>query len=245
MSNEFQVFIFNYAHFEQASQLFYSFTDLGFDTYWLNCASNRDPSFPETEKIRKLPNIYYSGQWNEALKYASADVIFLINADVRFNNIDKIVYKLKMFYQKHGPKAGIYAPNIYWTPWTYNPSTLKDLGDGFKRVPNTDSTIWAVKTSIAHKIGPIDLKVNRLGWGIEQVASYYCDLENKYVVRDYAVKCDHPAHTAYDRGQADVEFRRWIEQLKLGKDFWKYYDSRDHFGFGCGDCDIPREIKLM
>jgi hypothetical protein len=236
---EIQCFVFNYAHFEEAKELFDAFTAEGLDTYLLNCKSPHDPDFEETDKIKKFPNIYYSGQWNEALKLLTGDVIFITNSDVRIRNYGRLINRMRNFYEKFGTKAGLYAPNHYWTPWTYNPALLEDVGSGMKKVPATDSTIWSLCAPIARKVGPMDLGVNKLGWGIEILAAYYCSLEGKLVVRDYAVKCDHPRNTAYDRGKADREWRTMIEKMKLGKGFWDYYNSRDKYGFGWVGKDDP------
>jgi len=243
---EIQCFIFNYAHFTDAMALFHAFTAEGLDTYLLNCESPHDPPFEETDKIKKFGNIYYSGQWNEALKLFTGDVMFITNADVRVRNPGRLIYRMKNFYMKYGHRAGLYAPNHYWTPWTYNPALLEDIGTGLKKVPATDSTIWSLTSSIAHKVGPMDLNINKLGWGIEILAAYYCALESKLVVRDYGIKCDHPRNTSYDRGKADREWRTMIDRMKLGRGFWEYYDSRQKYGFGwVGRDDPPADFDKM
>lgn len=241
-----QYFVFNYAHFKEAMWLFNSLTAEGCDTYLINCEAPNDPQFDETDKIKKFPNIYYSGQWNEALRLTDndTDAIFIVNSDVKIRSFSRLVSKTKNFYMKFGKKAGLYAPNHWWTPWTYNPALLEDIGGNLKKVPATDSTIWSLSTDIAHKVGPMDLNINKLGWGIEIIAAYYCSLENKLVVRDYSIKCDHPQHTAYDRGKADREFRTMIDKMGIGKEFWQYYDTRMKYGFGWRGNDEPPKVEF-
>lgn len=240
-----QYFIFNYAHFKEAMWLYNSFLAEGCDTYLLNCKSPYDPEFEETDRIKKLPNIYYSGQWNEALKLFDGDVIFIINSDVKVRSFSRLVYKTKNFYMKFGNKAGIYSPNHYWTPWTYNPAMLEDIGGGLKKVVCTDSTIWSVTADIAYKVGPMDLSINKLGWGIEVLAAWYCSMQDKLVIRDYSIKCDHPQHTAYDRTKADQEWRVMIGKMGVGPEFWKYYDTRMRYGFGWHGDDEPKPDNLF
>lgn len=237
-----QYFIFNYGHYQDAVNLFNAFRQYG-DTYLLNCASGFDPEFEATDKIKKFSNIYYSGQWNEALKLLTADVIFITNSDVRVYNVPRLVCKMKNFYEKYGNDAGIYAPNHFWTPWTYNPWLLEDVGGGLKKVPGTDSTIWSVNSSIARKLGIIDLNTNKLGWGIELICAYYCVQEGKLVVRDYSIKCHHPEHTAYDRVAADQQWRKMIEGMNLGPGFWQHYDSRNKYHFGWRGDDDPLKFR--
>ncbi len=241
-----QYFIFNYAHFTEARFLLDQLLASNCDAYLLNCESPKDPVFEQTDRIKKFPNIYYSGQWNEALKLLTGDVAFLINSDVSIKSVHRLHQKVTNFYTKWGDKAGIYAPNLWWTPWTYNPSLLEDIGDNCKKVPATDSTIWAISSTVAEQVGPLNLQINNLGWGIEIVAAYYCSMQNKLVVRDYSIKCGHPKNTAYDRHEADRQWRKWADVLGLGQDFWRYYNSRDNYGFGWNGNDTPAEdYKLL
>lgn len=234
-----QVFIFNYDHFENATRLFHGFSSLGLDTYWVNCESPNDPELPDSDRVIKLPNVYYSGQWNEALRLATGDVILITNADVGVKSPGRLVSRMRAFYEKYGDRAGLYAPNVNWTPWTYNPALLEDIGDDLKKVVATDSTIWSLRTPIARRVGPLDLSVNKLGWGIEVVAAYYCMTEGRLVVRDYGIRCDHPQSTAYNRGAADLEWRNWVATLGIGSGFWKYMEGRNRYGFGWSGDDRP------
>jgi len=229
---EVQIFIFNYAHFKKALDLFSKFSDSGYDTYIINCKGPNDPNFKGNDKIIMLPNVFYSGQWNEALKLLKADVALFVNSDVTIPKLPRVMDRLKKFYNSFGDNAGIYSPNVSWTPWTYNPKLLPEIGIGFKQVPGTDSVIWSVCKSIALKVGQIDLSTNKFGWGIELVAAYYCSLESKFVVRDYLVKCRHPKHTSYSRSVADREWKNMIGKMNLPKDFWSFYNSRSKYQFG-------------
>ncbi len=212
--------------------MFDSFTKLGYDTYLINCQCPNDPPFKQTDKVISLPNVYYSGQWNEALKLFTGDVAFILNSDVKIKDYKKVMNRLVDFYDKFGERAGLYSPNHYWTPWTYDPELLSDLGDGLKCVPATDSTLWSVCREIALKVGPMDLNVNKLGWGIEILAAWYCSMVDKLVVRDYGIKCQHPQNTSYDRYAADTEWRDMIDKMGVGDEFWQYYDTRERYGFG-------------
>jgi hypothetical protein len=193
-----------------------------------------------------LPNIYYSGQWNEALKRFDSDILFILNSDVKIKDYKRMMKRLIYFYEKYGDRAGLYAPNHFWTPWTYNPAKLKSIGNGMKIVPATDSTLWSVRREIALQVGPMDLEINKLGWGIEIIAAWYANKRNKLVVRDYAVKCHHPQSTSYDRETADREWRDMIDKMGLGDEFWQYYNSRYDFDFGWQDEDPPMdEVKKL
>ena len=226
---EIQVFVFNYDHFWQAKDLYDQFEKLGYETYLLNCESPNDPVFEATSHIIKLPNVYYSGQWNIMLSKLIGDIAFITNADVIVPDIPRLMERLERAYARNN--IGLYAPNLAWTPWTYNPSLLPSIGDGLFQVPATDSTIWSVLSEIALKVGPLNLNINNLGWGIEVLAAWLCHKHDKKVVRDYGIKCIHPHATAYDRNLADTQFHNWTSNLGLGVDFWEYYNSREKYGF--------------
>jgi len=235
-----ETFVFNYGRFAEAMSLYRGFSKVGCKTYLINCQHADDPPFQETETILKFPNVYYSGQWNEALRLAQGDILMIVNSDVEVPSPRKLLSKCRRFYEEHGDRAGLYAPNHYWTPWTYKVHMLPDMGNGLKKVPATDSTIWAISRDIANKVGPMDLNVNKLGWGIEVVAAFYCHQQGKLVVRDYSLKLKHPEGSAYDRVKADQEQREMYRRMGLDTpDFWDYYNSRDHYGFGCGDSGEP------
>jgi hypothetical protein len=241
-----QVFIFNYNHFEDAMNLFTIFNDLNYDTYLLNCKGSNDPEFEQTDRIKKYDNIYYSGQWNETLWHANADVILIINSDVKVPKPGLLMKRLEKYYNTYGEKAGIYAPNHSWTPWTYNPILLPTLYMGLKEVPMTDSTIWAITTEMAKKVDFVDTKINLFGWGIEIVGAYLCKLVQKYVTRDYALKCYHPRSTTYNRYEADMQWREWVARKGFGREFWNYYNSRDLYEFGWdGDYQPSIEVKFL
>lgn len=244
-----QTFVFNYSLFGKAFDLYQRFSSIGCDTYLLNCECKNDPPFEATDKILKLPNIYYSGQWNKVLEIADCDVIFIISSDISVPIARKLIRKMTNFYKRHGDKAALYAPDVWWTPWTYDPSTLKDVGNLCKIVPSTDSMVWSLKTDLAHKVGPIDLNINKIGWGIEIVAAWKATIENKYTVRDYSIKLHHPKNSNYDRNKADVEFRTMINHFPKDhiNSFWKHYESRNKFAFGWnGKYKTPKaEAKFL
>lgn len=243
-----QVFIFNYKFFHQGLNLYNSFKKLNYKTHLLNCSHPNDPPFDSTDEIKMLPNIHYSGQWNEALKLLEpkTDVFLIVCSDVTIKSPKILMNKLESFYNKYGDNAGIYAPNAWWTPWTYNPKLLKDLGKGCKEVVATDSMIWSVHKSMAQKVGPIDLSINKIGWGIEILASLYCKQNKRLVARDYSVVVDHPQSSAYDRTKADQEFRNMISKLPNSQQFWDHYNSRNKYEFGWhGNYNIPHQTMMI
>lgn len=242
-----QVFVYNYGLFSEAFDIFNEFTVLGYDTYLINCECPKDPPFSETKKIKKFPNIYYSGQWNETLKLLTGDVAFILSSDIKINNKQLLMRKMERFYHKFENKAAIYAPNVWWTPWTYNPALLEDVGNGCKKVMSTDSMIWSLRSDLAFQVGPMDLSLNKIGWGIELLASWHAMRDNRLVVRDYSIKVQHPCSSAYDRNKADREFRTMISKMPIEQkdDFWQHYNSRHKYQFGWNGNDELKSLPKM
>ncbi len=240
-----QVFVFNYGLFGQAMSLLERFLATGADARLLNCASAKDPPFTASERVVALPNVYYSGQWNEALRLLDGGAMFLISSDVSVRCPARLLRRMQRFYDRFGDQAGIYAPNVWWTPWTYDPALLPDLGGGLKKVVATDSMAWCVAASVARAVGPVDLNVNKIGWGIEVLAALRCEEQRRLVARDYAIKLAHPRSSAYDRGRADAEFREMVRRSGLGRRFWEYYNRRDRYGFGWRGDDSPRRYAPL
>jgi hypothetical protein len=228
-----QVFIFNYSRFQQSNELLKLFDNEKIESFIINCHHENDPNFEETNKIIKLPNLGYSGQWNKTLEIANCDVLLIVNSDVLIPSIKKLIKRMKLFYEYYENQAGVYAPNVDWTTWSFNPYSLEKIKFGFRKVPGTDSTIWSLRQEIALQVGKIDLEKNHLGWGIENLASYFSHKNNKLVVRDYKIKCKHPNESLYSRENAMKQFENWIDSLKIDKEyFWQLYKKREDYEFG-------------
>lgn len=229
-----QVFIFNYSRFKKARKLFIEFNKRNIETFLINCHHDEDPNFEESEHVIKLENVGYSGQWNKMLEVSDSDVLLIINSDVEIPKINHLINRMDLFYSYY-ENSGIYAPNVHWTNWSFDPYSLEKIKFGFRIVPGTDSVIWSVRQEIALKVGKINLNKNYLGWGIENLAAYFCNKENKLVVRDYKVKCKHPKETLYSTEKAFIQFKNWINALKIDKEyFWNLYNKRYNHNFGCG-----------
>ena len=103
--------------------------------------------------------------------------------------------------------------------------------EDFHVVPATDSVIWSLRKEIAIEVGKIDLELNKLGWGIEVLASYFSKLKNQHVVRDYKVFCRHPKSTSYWKAEARQQQENWFNSFDFSEDLWKHYKTRYKYGF--------------
>ncbi len=235
-------YIFNYCRYFESFDLLSSFESKGLEAKVIDChcgsiAFRRKPKHFDNKRRISLPNVGYSGQWNAMLNDLNGEdeVVLLINSDVKILNLDLLLERMERFYSIEN--SGIYAPNVSWTSWTFLKKSLDKFED-FHIVPATDSMIWSLRKDIAFKVGEVDLSVNKWGWGIEVVASYLCNVENKLVVRDYEVLCKHPKDTSYSNVESRIQMDNWFNSFEFSEDLWKHFYSRNNYGFGSGGISI-------
>lgn len=226
-------YIFNYCRYFESLELLTEFQSRNIESKIINCHCSH---LPEDEMLKSndnfisLPNLGYSGQWNAMLNDLNDedDIILITNSDVMIPKIDLLLERMKKFYSFEN--SGMYAPNVRWMSWNFCKKMLEKIDD-FHIVPSTDSVIWSLRKEIAFEIGQIDLEKNKWGWGIEVLASYYCNLKNKLVVRDYNVVCKHKKETLYGRPEAESQQKEWFNSFNFSDDLWKHYYSRYDYGF--------------
>ena len=97
---------------------------------------------------------------------------------------------------------------------------------------------WSEKKYIECDIGDVSISVNKCGWGIEVVATYLFNLENRLVVRDYEVLCKHPKDTSYSNIESRIQMDNWFNSFEFSEDLWKHFYSRNNYGFGSGGITI-------
>lgn len=219
---DFQVFIFNYGLMNKALALQKQFTDIGIDAYILDSDSGNE--VPEGNNIYAFENIYYSGLWNEALELFTGSHMMIITSDVEIPDASKLVKNAKAFYKSD--KAWIYAPNVNYTFWDYEPSALADYSRDLKIVPNTDGMCWALSSDAAFSVGNIDIEINKIGFGIDLLAAMMAGREGKLVVRDYSITVKHPQTRSYDSKEAEKQEFAWIDSIGYIREYIQY---RNHY----------------
>ena len=69
--------------------------------------------------------------------------------------------------------------------------------------------ICAVCREILDAVLPVDLELNRMGWGIDLAFSHVARIKRMLVLVDDRVRVVHPKGTGYNREAALAQMRRW------------------------------------
>lgn len=232
-----KTYIFNYCRYFDSFKLFEEFKKRNIESKIIDCQCDKIEKLEflnfSRDSFINLPNVGYSGQWNAMLDdldddEEDYDVILIVNSDVSIPKLDFLLERMDKFYSMEN--SGIYAPHVRWCGWNFCRKMLPKIED-FHVVSATDSVIWSLRKEIAFKVGKIDLEVNKLGWGIEVLASYFSKLKNQHVVRDYKVFCRHPKSTSYGRQEAGLQQEKWFNSFDFSEDLWKHYETRYKYGF--------------
>lgn len=159
-----------------------------------------------------LNDAYFSEQWNTLISNIDSDTdfIFHIQSDANVNDFDKLYSRFYEITSKYD--VGIYSPNVDYTYHKYNTNLLNKIEDDIYEVLNTDCTCWFINTKITNKKIIFNPITNAFGYGADWYYSTECILQNKYILRDYSIKVDHPNHKNYDGYKALTSFLNWIEE---------------------------------
>lgn len=101
--------------------------------------------------------------------------------------------------------VGVYEPTVTHTDIVYRRSRLQSIGDMLYVVPFTDCTCWFVRRDVLQAVPPVDISINRYGWGISVAIAAACRINNKLCIRDYGIRVHHPRGRGYPAAAALAE----------------------------------------
>lgn len=155
---------------------------------------------------------YFAEQWNTLVNNIEPDTdfVFHIQSDAVVENFDVLYSRFHEITSKYD--VGIYAPNVDYTWHKYNIDLLNKIEDNIFEVPNTDCTCWFINTKITKNKIIYDLNTNIIGYGVDWYYSAECLLQNKYILRDYTIKVNHPSYKNYDGDKGNDLFFVWFEE---------------------------------
>ncbi len=167
---------------------------------------------------------YFGEQFRKALELFTGDVLFHIQADVEYDNWNKLVDDARFYLRFY--EAGIYAPNVDYTFWISDRAdVLSDLLEHshLRLVASTDETVWFIRRDVLEGIRErsIDLSLNRFGWGWDCSLSCISYSKGLPVIRDYRHTIKHPRGTGYNTFEAESEMNNHI--ASLDEDLQKIY----------------------
>jgi len=154
----------------------------------------------------KLPNIYYSGLFNESVKQCRSrgkKYLFLVASDVYircFKKIHDIISRLT-------DDVGIWAPSSNGQSLSH----CKNMGSGQARdVPFVEGFIFLIDVALCDVVYPVNRKSNKYGYGIDIVLGYNCVRNGrKRCVIDDRAEVHHRKGSGYSQDDALKAMYRW------------------------------------
>ncbi|MEQ8524385.1 hypothetical protein [Gracilimonas sp.] len=208
-SDNIAIIIFNHALNEKAIQLKQRLKGKA-DVFLFDSGSqisNDDMQhFDET-----FENIYYNGLLNETnsfLKNKGYEIGAIITSDVEIFDVEIFLQKTREAFEKDA--VGVYAPSA---EYSYHRHMNYNKGKGIQQVCFTEGFCFAFRSSILDKMCPIDIELNKFGYGTDIILGYHALNQGCISVVDYTHYVDHPYGSGYDKHAAVKAKHDWLASL--------------------------------
>ncbi|MCR4566132.1 MAG: hypothetical protein K5651_08605, partial [Bacteroidales bacterium] len=163
----------------------------------------------------QLDNIFYSGLMNEAWRRAREGGypwVMVLTSDLEISSHQLLRLVKRVERMSWTTNVGLYQPanaekgSSHWHSRYVWPPRIR-------RRSFQEGWFHLVRTDLLDKICPIDLSVNKLGWGLDTALSYFSIMENKLILVDSGVTVRHPAGTGYNREEAERQMWEWYKTI--------------------------------
>lgn len=185
-----------------------------FDTVILDSGST--PACPHPAALH-LENVYYSGLMNEAyrlLRERDYRWLMIVTSDIEIDaaNAARLVAGMQDIVRT--ANVGLYQPScalslhgraLYQSVCHYT--------GRLRRVNFQEGWFHLVCREVLDAVLPVDVAVNRLGWGVDLALSHAARVGRMLVLVDDRVRVVHPRGSGYNRDAAKEQMRRWLAGL--------------------------------
>ena len=211
MMNRILVTIVNHNNEVTAEQLLNLFSK-DFDTKILDSGSVIKP-----KEAMRFDNIYYGGLFNESVNLALTneyDWLVLITSDILIDHENYNNLKNKLLTIVNDEFIGLYSPSsVGGGHWFGNRLTKSKI----RPVPFVEGFFFMMRVSLLTEIFPVDLNINKIGWGIDTLQGYICWKNGFGAFIDDSILIKHPITLKYSHSEAN---KQMFNLFKLfGKDF--------------------------
>jgi hypothetical protein len=163
------------------------------------------------------PTEYFNAQWARARSMFTGDILLWVMADAGLpSNFPEMCTEMERVMARGD--VGWYAPDIEWTSFIFDKSTLPEVEPGIFEVPNTDSVCFAIRGDVVRTMPHIDPNLCFM-WGMDFTAILTAHLMGLKIVRDYRFKIQHPNDTGYDIHRASAEMKKLFEGTSFTPSF--------------------------
>jgi hypothetical protein len=191
-------FVFNWAdHAPAAERLVAMLYPLSSHVHVINSGP------PRSGWVNLDAHSYFTAKWHAALERFDADVLFNVQADVTVPDMAAIFAMAWAAFR--GGDVGVYAPDVEYAFWSFDPAFLPRYADGLHAAPLAEALCWFLAADVVRRSRYPTPKVNRFGWGIDLVTAATSLRLGLRVVRDYRCRVDHPKGSGYPPAEASDE----------------------------------------
>lgn len=206
---EIQAFVFNWRGHEENAASLAARLAARVNTRVIN--SDETVARRHPDWIHLGEEAYFSAQWNAARERFTGDVLLHIQADARLDEVDPVLDRARAVFQRHHP--GVYEPDVDYTAIRYDRARLAPLEPDLYPVPLTDCTCWFVAGEVLRRLGPVDLALNRYGWGVCAAVAAVSHGCRRPCLRDYRFTIQHPRGRGYCSAEAGRQRQAYAHSL--------------------------------
>ena len=206
MHSEILVTIVNHNHNENALRL-QSLFSRDFRTFVIDSGSDEKDS-----RFIQLENVYYTGLFNKAseiLLSSNKKWILFIASDVEIS--DDNYWKLTRRLRDYRPfnDIGLYTPSVEGRSHQF---LKRQTGSfGFRDINFIEGFMFMAHREIIQKMHPVDIKLNKIGWGLDVMKGFISKQIGKRCVVDDLVEVYHPHAAGYSYEEAVSNCKRWAK----------------------------------
>jgi hypothetical protein len=154
---------------------------------------NSSPTTPRTADV-VLPNRYYSGLWNEAVRLAlerRKPWLLFVASDVNVPDTARLASGLRSVVRRRS--VGVYTPALRHDSRAAFRATLQRNTGGLRECFVIEGFCFLARTEILARLYPVDPEANRYGWGIDIMTACHAYRTGHKAMVDDRVVIHHPA----------------------------------------------------
>ena len=179
------------------------------------------------------PNIYYGGLLNRAAELAASresdEPVAIVCSDVGIADFQHFRDCLTSAFAD--PAVQVWAPCSQVD--TFECMTPHRTGR-LRRVTFVDGFCFAARKHLFDRVCPIDLSINRLGWGPDVQFGYCAAILGGRCAVDDRVEVLHPGGSGYNRDAADKQYVEWRKTLGYPARYFHRRSRKDRYQQGFG-----------
>jgi hypothetical protein len=138
--------------------------------------------------------------------------VMVVTSDLLISDKHAVLLVEAMKKISHSTNVGLYQPSTAWKGRSLPQSRCHWTGR--MRCTNfQEGWFHLVRMDLLEQVCPVDVSLNRLGWGIDLALSHYARISKLLVLVDDRIRVVHPGGSGYNKEQALLQMRAWHATL--------------------------------